>query len=179
MATTKSKTTTKKPSRTNTQLNTRSDTSQTGAKETIMESWRLVWREGFAPILPTSGLEALRTALLGNDGRLMQGSTTTPPPLMCVQDWPVETACALGYCGWQGEGLETVGEVEEYFARCCFEADQRLGEPAGCRWFLNWFDDTPREQMRQALLAEVEISLSQRFQIEEVRTPSIQKVTAA
>ena len=74
---------------------------------------------------------------------------------MCVQDWPVEAACALGYCGWQGDGLETVGEVEEFFARACFEADQRLGEPAACRWFLNWFDDTPRDEMRRELLAEV------------------------
>ena len=26
-----------------------------------MESWRKVWREGLAPLLPTAGLEALRT----------------------------------------------------------------------------------------------------------------------
>jgi hypothetical protein len=127
-----------------------------------MESWRTVWREGFAPSLSTAGLEALRNALAADDPRLTQGSTTTPPPLMCVQDWPVEAACALGYCGWQGEGLRTVGEVEEYFAKCCFEADQRLGEPAACRWFLNWYDDCPRDEMRRELLAEVERSLFER-----------------
>jgi hypothetical protein len=44
----------------------------------------------------------------------------------------------VGYCAWQGDGLETVAEVEEFFARVCFEADQVLGEPAACRWFLNW-----------------------------------------
>jgi hypothetical protein len=81
---------------------------------------------------------------------------------MCVQDWPVEAACALGYCGWQGERLETVGQVEEFFARCCFEADQRLGEAAACRWFLNWFDDTPRDEMRRELLAEVERAIEER-----------------
>jgi hypothetical protein len=75
----------------------------------------------------------------------------------------VERACALGYCGWQGDGLESVGEVEEFFARACFEADQRLGEPAACRWFLNWYDDTPREAMRQQLLGEVNWTLAQRF----------------
>src|ERR1041385_7183122 len=106
-----------------------------------MESWRLVWRDGFVPVLSTAGLEALRDALRGDDPRLTQGSTTTPPPLMCVQDWPVEAACALGFCGWQGDELESVGQVEEHFAKCCFEADQRLGEAAACRWFLNWFDD--------------------------------------
>lgn len=127
-----------------------------------MESWRLVWREGVEPLLVTGELEALRAALSEDDPRLLQGATTTPPPLQCVQDWPVEAACALGYCGWIGGGLETVAEVEEYFARMCFEIDRRLGEPAGCRWFLNWFDETPREDMRRSLLAEVNRALARR-----------------
>jgi hypothetical protein len=127
-----------------------------------MESWRTVWREGFAPVLSTAGLAALKDALLDDDDRLTQGSTTTPPPLACVQDWPCEGCCALGWCGWQGDGLETVGDVEAYFAKLCFEADKRLGEPAGCRWFLNWFDETPRDRMRANLLIEVERALADR-----------------
>jgi hypothetical protein len=127
-----------------------------------MESWRKVWREGLVPQLSAAGLQALRRGLLSDDERLLQGSTITPPALQCVQDWPVEGACALAYCGWQGDGLETVAEVEEFFARACFEVDQTLGEPAACRWFLNWFDDTPREEMRSLLLAEVERALAQR-----------------
>ena len=136
-----------------------------------MESWRKVWREGFAPVLSTAGLQALRKALTADDTRLIQGSTSSPPPLMCVQDWPVEAACALGFCAWQGEGLETVAEVEEFFARTCYEADQRLGEPAACRYFLNWFDDTPRPQMRKLLLEEVNRTLAERFPIDE-ETPA-------
>ena len=128
-----------------------------------MESWRKVWREGLAERISTSGLTALRRALLNDDARLLQGATTSPPPLQCVQDWPVEAACGLGYCGWQGDGLETVGQVEEFFARICFEADQALGEPAACRWFLNWFDETPREAMRQQLLPEVNRCLAHRL----------------
>lgn len=127
-----------------------------------MESWRKVWRDGLASHLSTPGLEALRRALIGDDSRLLQGATTTPPPLQCVQDWPVEAACVLGYCGWQGDGLETVAQVEEFFARVCFEADQALGEPAACRWFLNWFDEAPRPEMRKELLAEVKRTLAQR-----------------
>ncbi len=127
-----------------------------------MESWRKVWREGLAPLLSTTSLETLRRALLSDDPRLLQGATTTPPPLQCVQDWPVEAACALGFCGWQGEGLETVAEVEEFFARMCFEIDQRLGEPAACRWFLNWFDETPRQEMRTLLLGEINHTLAER-----------------
>lgn len=127
-----------------------------------MESWRLVWRDGFTPGLSTNSLTALRDVLRTDDPRLTQGSTTTPPPLLCVQDWPCEAADAIGVCGWLGEELRTVGEVEEFFAKACFEADQRLGEPAACRWFLNWFDDTPRNDVRRELLAEVEAELKKR-----------------
>jgi len=128
-----------------------------------MEAWRKVWREGLAPLLSTKGLQALRRGLLRDDGRLTQGATTTPPPMQCVLDWPVEGACVVGYCAWQGDGLETVGEVEEMFARICFEADQRLGEPAAVRYFLNWYDDTPRAEMRQQLLVEVSRALADRY----------------
>jgi hypothetical protein len=124
-----------------------------------MESWRLVWRDGFAPGFSAAGLVALRDALAADDPRLVQGSTSVPPPLTAVQDWPVEAACAVGFCGWLGEDLVSVGQVEESFARACFECDRRMGEPAACRWFLNWFDDTPRDEMRRELLAEVELAL--------------------
>lgn len=129
-----------------------------------MESWKIVWREGFVPGLSTLALEALRDALAEDDPRVVQGSTTTPPPLMAVADWPVEAACPIGFCGvvcLGGWGAK-VGSVEEFFARACFEADQRLGEPAACRWLLNWVDDTPRDQMRGELLAEVEKALADR-----------------
>ena len=36
------------------------------------------------------------------------------------------------------------------------------GEPAGCRWFLNWYDETPRDDMRRMLLAEVNRALARR-----------------
>jgi hypothetical protein len=144
-----------------------------------MESWRKVWREGLAPHLSTEGLEALDTALASDDPRLLQGATTTPPPLRCVQDWPVEAACVLGYCGWQGDGLETVAEVEEFFARLCFEADQVLGEPAACRWFLNWYDETPREEMCRLLLEEVRRTLAERRGAQPSEAAEDESVAAA
>lgn len=151
----------------------------------VMESWREVWRLGFAPVLPTEGLVALRDALRDDDPRLTQGSTTTPPPLMCLADYPVEAGDFLALMGAALHGgfagtaddyraarptgpkhtnpdAATVGTVEDFFARACFDADQRLGEPAACRWFLNWFDDTPRDEMRRELLAEVELTLNDR-----------------
>lgn len=117
-----------------------------------MDSWEKVFREGIAPLFTNSELATLREALGRDDPDLIQGATTRPPPLQCVQDWPVEAACALGYLGWKGRGKQTVGDVDEEFAKACFEADQRLGEPAAVRWFLNWFDETPREEMRQEML---------------------------
>ncbi len=125
-----------------------------------MESWRKVWRDGFAPCLTDAGLIALRTALDTDSPKLIQGATTKPPPLLCVQDWPVEASDAIGLAA--GVKETTVGGVEECFAKACFEADARLGEPAACRWFLNWFDDTPRDEMRRELLAEVELALAAR-----------------
>lgn len=124
-----------------------------------MDSWRKVWRDGVVPLLSPAALEALRKALVNDDPRLLQGATTMPPPMQCVQDWSCESACGLGYAGWQGEGLVTILEVEEFFAKICFEIDQRLGEPAAARYFLNWFDETPRHEMRRELLSEVEIAL--------------------
>lgn len=137
-----------------------------------MESWRLVWRTGFAPGLSKAALTALARGLREDDPRLVQGATTTPPPLMCVQDWPVEAADAIGFCGWQGEGLATVGDVEQFFAKACFESDERMKEMAACRWFLDWWDETPRGEVRRKLLEEVELSLSGRGEHRETDAPS-------
>ena len=138
-----------------------------------MEYWRTVWRDGFAPGLPPAGLAALLTALETDDRRLEQGLTTSPPPLLAVQDWPVEGADALGFIGWQGEDLTTVGDVEEFFAKACFDADQRLGDPAACRWFLNWFDDTPRGEMRRELAGEVIRELINRGYVRQAMVSSV------
>lgn len=127
-----------------------------------MTAWKRTFREGFAPSFSTKGLEALAEALRADDPHLMQGGTTDPPPLMCVQDFPCECACPVAFVGWKGEELETVGEVEEFFAKACFEADQRLGEPAACRYLLNWVDDSSRDVLRKELLAEVEVVLAER-----------------
>ncbi len=130
-----------------------------------MESWRLVWRDGFAPALSTRGLEALRDALRDDDPRLIQRGTSLPTADAGPGGAEVEAACALGFCGWHADSLVTVDEVGEFFARACFEADQRLGEPAACRWFLSWFDGTPRDEMRRELLAEVERALGDRREL--------------
>ncbi len=133
-------------------------------------TWKYVWHHAIAPLLSEDSLRALEKGLADNDPRLVQGATTVPPPLPSVQDWPVEAACALGYCGWQGEGLETVGEVEEFFARISFFIDEKLGEPSGCRYFYNWYDEGKRTDVLPELLLEVRLSLSTRLSNEAAQT---------
>ncbi len=130
-----------------------------------MESWRMVWREGIAPQLSTAGLRALRRALLDNDPALVQGTATLPPPLHCNREEPVCGACSVGYCCWKGDGLTRVGAVQERVADACRDADILLGQPAEYRWFLNWFDDAPRDEMRRLLLAEVQLVLARRVPV--------------
>jgi hypothetical protein len=128
------------------------------------QAWQLAWR-AFLPSLPTAGLEALATALADDERYLIQNATTFPPPLECASDMPVAAACAVALACWKGHGLETVGEVEEAFAHACLDAGQRLNDPMGVRYFLNWFDESDRAPMRHELLAEVEANLKDREQL--------------
>lgn len=144
-----------------------------------MESWRTVWRAFASAALNDqridahTGLTLLAGLLRADDPHLVQGATTQPPPLMCVQDWPCEAGdciSMLGVLSGAGKPLPhpekgvpwntlSVGDAEEFFARACFEADQILGTPAACRWFLNWYDDTPRAEMRACLIPEINYAL--------------------
>ncbi len=141
--------------------------------ETI-EPWRHCWRNGFAPLLSTAGLMALREALVADDRRLLQAATTLPPPIACVGTWPVEACCPVSYTfvgdlgGWapkkppEGHPFATVAAVEERFAMACFACDRELLEPAGCRFFIGWWDTTDRKQASTLLLDEVELVLAER-----------------
>jgi hypothetical protein len=62
--------------------------------------------------------------------------------------------------GW-GEAI--VSDTEDRFARLCFDVDQKLGEPAGVRFLLNWHDEAPREEVRQSLLTEITDAISSRL----------------
>lgn len=129
-----------------------------------MESWRKVWREGLAPLMATTELQALERGLARDDVRLTQGATSVPPLVQHLMDWPVEGACVVSYGAWQTDELATVGELEAHFAATCWEADRRLGEPAAMRYFLNWYDEAPRDEMRRELLCEIRHELAGRFE---------------
>jgi hypothetical protein len=151
-------------------------------KEATVESWRKVWRVA-AKLLTVDQLLALDKGIALDDKRLIQGATSSPPPQSCKQDWPVEAACLLGYpfvaagdgFADSGENLSaaTVAATEEFFARSCFEIDQKLGEPAGCRWLLNFWDETPREEARLQLLPEVRLAIEHRRDSEAKDKPYI------
>lgn len=123
-----------------------------------MESWKTVWRKGLLPLLKRQDLLNLLDGLDKNDWRIIQGSTTMPLPLECVKNWDCEAGCLISYMGMR-QGLELVGEVEEFFARMCLQIDQQLGDPAGCRWLVNWWDETPREKAFSMLREEIQENL--------------------
>jgi hypothetical protein len=126
-----------------------------------MNTWQRSWRLGLAPLLTPAGLSALRTALDADDPRLVQGATTEPLPIALFADAAVEGACAVGFCLWQGCGLNRVGALHQAFRRLCASADDLLDEPLGTIAFLNWFDETPRADMRRDLLLEIEYLLAE------------------
>jgi hypothetical protein len=127
-----------------------------------MQSWKMVLRDGFIPQWDDATLERAVVALEADIPFLTQGSTTTPPPLMCVQDWKLEACDLIAYCSVADPTDCTVGEAEEGFARSCFDADQRLGEPAACRWFLNWYDDGVRQEVFALIADEFRLALRMR-----------------
>jgi hypothetical protein len=127
---------------------------------TVWSEWRRVFRRGFAPALGLRRLKVLADGLRANDPRLIQGMTCNPSGTGQPESGlPPEGACAVGYACWQAFGLLTTGEIENEFARRCLECDSLLGELVGCRWFLNWFDETPRELAIAELLPEVEAAI--------------------
>jgi hypothetical protein len=127
-----------------------------------MQTWQHVFRTGFAPQLSTPALLAIKAGLEAQDPALIRGATTVPPPLECMQNEPLQAACPVAFGLWKGDGLTTVGQVEEAFRRLCLEADFALGEPSAVRWFLNWVDDCAAWELRRLLLPEVLAVLAQR-----------------
>ena len=73
----------------------------------------------------------------------------TPPLLIALQE-PVRAMCAVCLAATGGKPV-TVGQAEEAFALAVHLAGVRLNDPVAPRHLLNWFDDTPRAQMRPGL----------------------------
>jgi hypothetical protein len=128
-----------------------------------MTALQKAWREGIAPQLSIAGLVALEGAIDLDNPRLLQGDTVSPLPLHPHACRPVQGAWPIAFAGWKGDGLLIVDDLEEFFARVIFRAGERLGDPTGARYFLNWWDDTPRAEARRELLAGVRRELARRL----------------
>lgn len=137
------------------------------------EKWRHCFREGFLPALRKvtfathalayrRALQTLQYALLDGDERICRGGTVEPSPSVRNTDALICKACLVAFAGWQAGLLkdDTVGAAEEFFAAMCYEMDQALSEPAGCRHLLNWFDENPAEVTTPELLGEIDRALS-------------------
>jgi hypothetical protein len=131
------------------------------AEQQPLEAWVRVWRTGLLPQFTTAGLQGLKAALERDDGRLVTGTTTIPPALSCMAKEPLEACDPLCWALLDGHMPEaaSVGWIEEEFAMTCLKASQLCGFPRAVGMFLNWVDETPRAEMRKALLVEVNIGL--------------------
>jgi hypothetical protein len=144
-----------------------------------LAAWKKAWRDAISPQLSTRGLEALRRALATDDKRLVQGQTTSPPPLRCVEDWQLEGGDPIVIALWIGDGYSTVGQAEEQWARLCCKVGHELGDPSGVRFFLNWWDSEARDVVRQQLLIEVDLALIGRLPQETEASTPLAKLLAA
>ncbi len=120
-----------------------------------METWRFIFRKGFAPLLSFSALEALKSGIQQDDPALLQGCVVFPKLIPGFWDVPAVATGLLAYIGKEGEGLFSVAEVTEFHNRLKEAAAQKLGAVNIAQGFIEWFDKTPRQLMRKELLKEV------------------------
>lgn len=128
-----------------------------------LEKWQVVWREELAKRLSVKQLLALRLAVLENDGRLVQGVVTHPPPLQVVAEWPIEGGCALVIGLWGMDGQVSVYEMAKRYYEMIKEADAALPVGLTIDDFLDFFDNTSREEMLKRMLGEIDVVLDQRL----------------
>jgi hypothetical protein len=143
--------------------------------------WQAAWHYGLAPNLKEKGLLALRHALMADLPHVAQRYTTWPLPTDCEDGDPLyarpqghlspHKACPLGYCGWRGDDLDTIGQVHAYVAGLFTAANAnldaawragRLAEPVTVAAFLHWVDDSDRAEMWAGLIKEIELELARR-----------------
>lgn len=131
-----------------------------------------VWRAGFAHQMPDDVLEAMEFGLLIDDPAIIQGNTSSPQPPHGNWGGLCQSTDITCYGFWRKGGLETIGDIETKFSELCYEADEKLGEPAFCRWYLNWVDSCPRDEMFSVMLREVRLEQDKRLWAAGVTGPS-------
>jgi hypothetical protein len=61
--------------------------------------------------------------------------------------------------------METENFLQGEFSRICHAIDMEIGEPAACRYLINWWDETPRNLARAQLLPEIDRELDRRIAV--------------
>lgn len=123
-----------------------------------MQAWQKAWREGIVQQLPTDGLHALREGLQNDDGFLIQGKATEPA-LSPYADGACHGCDPIAYCFFKTDSDSNLRSVERAWARVVGEAAKALGDEFAVRCFHSFWDDSPREEAIEKLLAEVELEL--------------------
>jgi len=136
-----------------------------------MENWKRVWRRGIAPLCSTATLRKLEQVLESDSPQLTQGDTVRPYPVI-YKSLPInhpsqpcnsapDAACLIAWIGWQGgeATLTKTKDVAAWFGHATEKIVALVGFDEFCV-FLNWFDETPRPDMRHLLLEEVRRSLT-------------------
>jgi hypothetical protein len=129
----------------------------------MLKPWQKAFREEIAPHLSEKTLAVLRKGLDEDDPRLVQGTTVSPHPSGPIgsrgRTTPPTGACALGYCGWQGEGLNSVGDVWDFFGKFRNEVDDYALND-----FVSFFDSNERHMVFAALSSEIDAVLAERLE---------------
>ena len=126
-------------------------------------TWQEAFLRGVAPQFSARSLTAMLAALERDDRALIQNATVRPSPLSGLsQDVPCNHTCAIGYLAQTEYNLATNSQVLDAFGLALYQADVYLGEVSAVRFFLNWYDDTPRDQMRAALAETIRGELDSR-----------------
>lgn len=131
------------------------------AEQVGIESWRRVWRDGFVPSFvdvlgkerAALGVQLLHRALKGRDPAVRQGVTTFPGGSADLEGCSPEV-----YVAW----VSTVSSSPKWscqagdamFGALCVSCDGRVGMERACRFFMNWWDETPAHVAYPALAAE-------------------------
>lgn len=134
----------------------------TSTMTTPTEPWRTVLRNGLLPLLSDDAVFAIYFALANDRPDLMQGASTSPPPMLSCADQECQAGCLLSYGPWKALKLRTVGEVEEQFVRLCYDLDMLTGDRTATNTLLKYFDETPRDEMIRTLLPEFRDEVAKR-----------------
>lgn len=130
-----------------------------------MEQWRRYFRHGIAPLVENAQLEYVLGILKSDSEKMCQGDTVILRKVIAESgltyyhgDLPPVSGCFVSLIHMSDEKL-TANEVDAKFGPFLCRVGLNHGLSSH---FINWFDDSPREEVRRELIAEIELVLDAR-----------------